>query len=83
MTYRIDQRKVSGVVQEANAALSGKDFNHGEVALGLAELIGRIIVEAVNNPIQAQELTAVVVNHIGTTVRIGAEAREKRIITGL
>ena len=83
MSYQIDQRKVAGVVQEANAALNAKGFNHGEVVLGLSELMGRIIVEACQNPIQAKELMQVAVNHIGLTVKIGAEARETRIITGV
>lgn len=81
--YQIDQRKVAGVVIEANAALNGKGFNHGEVVLGLAELIGRIVVEAVDNHIQAQELLKVVAAHIEQTVKIGAQAQEKRIITGV
>jgi hypothetical protein len=83
MSYQVDQRKVAGVVIEANAALSGKDFNHGEVIIGLAELIGRIIVEASDNGIQAKELAQVAANHIGLTIKVGAEATEKRIITGV
>ena len=80
MSYQIDQRKVAGVVIEANSAISGKGFNHGEVVLGLAELLGRTIVAAVGDSIQAQELLKVAVNHMGTTIRIGAEAQDKRII---
>lgn len=83
MSYQIDQRKVAGVVIEANAALNAKGFNHGEVILGLAELIGRIIVDASDNGIQAKELAQVAANHIGLTIKIGAEATEKRIITGV
>lgn len=83
MSYQIDQRKVAGVVIEANLALQGKDFNHGEVVLGLAELVGRVIVEACDNGIQAKELAQVAANHIGMTIKIGAEATEKRIITGV
>ena len=71
------------MVIETNAALNNKDFNHGEVIIGLAELIGRIIVEAADNGIQAKELAQVAANHIGLTIKIGAEAREKRIITGV
>jgi len=81
--YNIDQRKVTGVVIEANAALTNKNFNHGEVVLGLSELIGRVIVEAVDNPIQAKELMQVCAAHIDRTIKVGAEAREKRIITGV
>ena len=83
MSYQIDQRKVAGVVVETNLALTNKDFNHGEVILGLAELIGRIIVEACDNGIQAKELAQVAANHIGMTIKVGAEATEKRIITGV
>lgn len=83
MSYQIDQRKVAGVVIETNLALTGKDFNHGEVIIGLAELIGRIIVDASDNGIQAKELMGVAVNHIGLTIKVGAEATEKRIITGV
>jgi hypothetical protein len=83
MSYQIDQRKVAGVVVETNLALQGKDFNHGEVILGLAELTGRVIVEACDNPLQAAELMKVATNHTALTVKIGAEATEKRIITGV
>jgi hypothetical protein len=83
MSYQIDQRKVAGVVIEANRALNGKDFNHGEVVLGLSELVGRVIVEATQNPIQAKELMKVAAAHINTTVVIGAQAREKPQILGV
>lgn len=80
MAYQIDQRKVTGVVLEANSVLNNKGFNHGEVIIGLAELIGRIIVEASDGAIQAKELTKVAVVHIENTIKIGGEAREKSLI---
>jgi len=83
MSYQIDQRKVAGVVVETNQTLSGKGFNHGEIIIGLSELIGRIIVDAAENGIQAKELAQVAANHIGLTIKVGAEATEKRIITGV
>lgn len=83
MSYQIDQRKVVGVVIEANAALNDKGFNHGEVILGLSELVGRIIVEAAETQLQASELLNVAVAHMGKTIKIGAEAQDKRIITGV
>lgn len=82
MSYKIDQRRVTGVVIEANAALTNKDFNHGEIVIGLSELIGRVIVEVADNEFQATELVKVAKNHLETTVKIGAQAREKNIITG-
>lgn len=81
MAYQIDQRKVVGVVLEAHAALVDKSFNHGEVVIGLAELIGRTIVEVAESSIQSAELMKVAMEHIERTIRIGAEATEKRIIT--
>ena len=83
MSYQIDQRKVVGVVLEANSALNDKGFNHGEVILGLSELVGRIIVEAAETQLQASELLNVAVAHMGKTIKIGAEAQDKRIITGV
>lgn len=81
MTYKIDQRKVVGVLLEANGAISDKGFNHGEVIIGLAELIGRTIVEVAETSIQSGELMKVAITHIESTIRIGAAAQEKRIIT--
>ena len=80
MGYQIEPRKVAGVVVEANAALSNKDFNQGEVVLGLAELIGRLIVETAENSIQMKELVAVVEKHLEQTIRIGSQAVGKSLI---
>lgn len=77
MSYQIDPRKVAGVVVEANNALQGKPFNHGEVIVGVAELLGRVIVEAGRHHIQHDELKKVAFDHIDRTVRIGAFATEK------
>lgn len=82
MGYQIEPRKVAGVVIEANAALVNKDFNQGEVILGLAELIGRIIVESCDNSLQAKDLVKVVEEHLAKTIFIGSQATGKsRIIT--
>lgn len=80
MAYQIDQAKVVGVVIEANGALTDKGFNHGEIIIGLAELIGRVIVEAADTNIQAKELVKVVMSHMDRTITIGAHASGKSII---
>lgn len=80
MAYEIEQRKVAGVVVEANRALAGKDFNHGEIVLGLAELLGRVIVEAAENHIQTKELLDVVQDHIVKTIQVGNAATGKSLI---
>jgi len=81
MSYEIDQRKVVGVVLEANGALGDKGFNHGEIILGLSELIGRVIVEASDTSVQAGELMKVAITHMEKTIRVGAEATGKQQIT--
>lgn len=81
MSYEIDQRKVVGVVLEANGALGDKGFNHGEIILGLSELIGRVIVEASDTSVKAGELMKVAIAHMEKTIRVGAEATGKQQIT--
>jgi hypothetical protein len=80
MSYQIEPRKVAGVVKEASAALEGKDFNHGEVLVGLAELLGRVIVDVGTHHIQMDDMKKVVIDHLERTVRIGAHATEKSIV---
>lgn len=80
MAYNIEPRKVVGVVTEANRALEGKGFNHGEVVIGLTELLGRIVVDAAKTEIQARELIKVIHSHLDTTVKIGSQATNKGII---
>ncbi|MFZ9326823.1 MAG: hypothetical protein ACO24H_05115 [Polynucleobacter sp.] len=83
MAYEIEARKVAGVIIEANEALNGKGFNHGEVILGLSELIGRIIVECSETSIQTQELVKVVETHLAKTIQIGSQATQKSLIQGV
>lgn len=83
MAYQIDAHRVAAVVVEANRALDGKNFNHGEAILGLSELIGRVIVSVAKNKIQADEMRDIVMTHLNRTILIGAEAQDKRIITEL
>ena len=80
MSYQIEPRKVAGVVVECNSALTNKGFNHGEVLVGLAELIGRTIVEISKTSIQADELLQVVDEHIKRTIAVGSQAQEKSLI---
>lgn len=80
MTYQIEPRKVAGVVREASAALEGKGFNHGEVLVGLAELLGRVIVDVGTHHIQMDDMKKVVIDHLDRTIRIGAHATEKSVV---
>ena len=80
MSYRIERSKVMGVVKEASAALEGKNFNHGEVVVGLTELLGRVIVDVCAGHTQIDDMKKVAVDHLERTVRIGAHATEKSIV---
>jgi hypothetical protein len=81
MSYKIESRKVAGVVREASAAIEGKGFNHGEVLVGLSELLGRVIVDVGTHHIQMDDMKKVVIDHLERTIRIGAYATEKSVVT--
>jgi hypothetical protein len=80
MAYKIEPRKVAGVILEANQALNGKGFNHGEVIVGLSELLGRIVVECSKTSIQTQEMVKVIESHLAKTIEIGSQATQKSLI---
>jgi hypothetical protein len=80
MNVQIDQRKVAGVVIEASRILADKGFNRGEIILGLAELIGRVIVDTAQTDIQAAELSKVAVSHMSKAIEIGVEAGKSSIV---
>jgi len=86
MNVQIEQRKVAGVAIEASRILADKGFNRGEIILGLSELIGRTIVDSVQDTLQAEELMKIVGGHIAKTIDIGIQAAkgtQSSIITGV
>lgn len=80
MSYRIEPRKVAGVVAECNNTIIKLQANHGEVLLGLSELLGRIIVDVSNSPIQYDEVWKIVEARLMDTVTIGAAAKGVKVI---
>lgn len=76
MGYEIDRRKVMGVILETDTALKGQGFNQGEVIVGLAELIGKVIVRTARTSIQMEEMKQVVVNHLERTIHHVSQATE-------
>lgn len=86
MNVQIEQRKVVGVVTEASRILADKGFNRGEIILGLSELLGRVIVDSVQDTLQAEELMKIVGAHISKTIDIGVQrtkGSQSSIITGV
>ena len=80
MAYQIDPRKVAGVILETNQILNGRGFNHGEVIIGLSELLGRIVVECSKNAIQTKEMVKIIESQLTKTIEIGSQATQKSII---
>lgn len=80
MAYEIKRDNIIGVARETNAMLRHHKFNHGEVVLGLSELIGHIVADVANNRIQADELINLAVGHIRGTVQKVAEVEGKPLI---
>lgn len=74
-SINIEPRKVAGVIVECNRALMGQGFNQAEAMIGLAELIGRLIVEVSKGPTQTEELMRVTREHIEATVSAGLAAK--------
>ena len=80
MKYVIEPRKVACVVVECNNVIKDKQFNHGEVILGLAELLGRIVVDASSTTTQADEMYALAQQHLADTIKVGLAARGSSLI---
>jgi hypothetical protein len=81
-TVNIDSRKVAGVVKEGLRLVSDKGFARAEIIIGLAELLGRIIVDSAETNTQAEELAKIAHNHTDISIGIGLRASQK-IITGV
>lgn len=72
-----------GVVLEADAALKGHAFNDGEVLVGLAELIGKIIVKPGRTTIQMGDMQKVVVDHLDRTIKaVGSTMENNELYRG-
>jgi hypothetical protein len=78
-TIKIDERKVIGVVKSALSLVADKGFARTEIIIGLAETLGRIIVESSENSLQAEELAKIAHNHTDITIQIGLRATNKTI----
>lgn len=79
-TMNIDERKVAGVVKAGLTLVSDKGFSRAEIIIGIAELLGRIIVDSAETSIQAEELAKIAHNHTDISIGIGLRATNKSII---
>lgn len=76
----IDARKVAGVVKAGLVIVGDKGFSRAEIIIGLAELLGRLIVESSETSLQAEELAKIAHNHTDISIGIGLRATNKSII---
>lgn len=67
----VDPYKVAGVVKEVSQILASKGFSRLDLIIGLAEVTGRVIVDASETQIQAKELSAVAFGHLSQTITVG------------
>jgi len=76
MEISVNKEKIAGVWRTAGDAISNKGFQTPEVLFGLAELIGRVLVDHTDGTvIQKLDTLKTLVEHADRTVRIGCHNR--------
>lgn len=75
--------KVADVVKTIAQALSSKGFSFPEVIIGTSEFLGRTIVETCDTYPQMQDLVDATHDHMGNTVIVGVQARQKNGVISL
>lgn len=76
MEVTLNKGKIAGVVKAAGESVSNRGFETPEVLFGLAELIGRILVDHAGGTIvQKLEMLKPIVEHAERTVRVGCIAK--------
>lgn len=73
--YDVVPGNVAWAAQKVVQALDGGNFNHGEVILGVAEALGRIVVNIAETPVQGGQCLQVIVNHLNETMQAGFTAK--------
>lgn len=77
MEVTLNKDNVNAVWRTAGAAVSDKGFGTAEVLFGLAELIGRVLVEHTGGTIiEKQDAIRPIMEHIERTVRVGCIAKQ-------
>lgn len=75
MSYEVTPGNVTWVCENVLKSIHDGQFNHGEVMLGIAEALGRVIMNAAETPVQGMSAVEVVSAHLRTTMRAGFIAR--------
>ncbi len=76
MEISLDKGKIAGVVRVAGEAVSNRGFETPEVLFGLAELIGRVVVDHTGGTIISKlDTLKYLVEHAERTIRVGCIAK--------
>lgn len=75
MAYEVTPGNVTWVCENVLKSIRDGQFNHGEVILGVAEALGRIIITSAGTPIQGASAMQVVVDHLNASLAAGYTAR--------
>lgn len=75
MSYEITPGNVEWVKHRVSTALDGGQFNTGEVIIGVAEVLGRIIVGTAGTPVQGAQCMQIITDHLTRTLQAGYAAK--------
>lgn len=75
MAYEVQPGNVEWVCSRVLKSLDGGQFNHGEVILGIAEALGRVVVSSAETPVQGTQAAQVILAHLNSTIAAGYSAK--------
>lgn len=77
MEVSLNKDRIAAAWRAAGAAVSDRGFETPEVLFGLAELIGRVLVEHTGGTvIEKLDVATSIFEHIERTVRVGCIAKQ-------
>lgn len=75
MSYDVSPGNIEWVKTRVMQALDGGQFNIGEVIMGVAEALGRVVVANSETPVQAGQCLQIIVDHLNRTMHAGYTAK--------
>lgn len=75
MAYEVVPGNITWVCENVLKSVNDGQFNHGEVILGVAEALGRIVIASAETPVQGASALQACIDHLRTTLAAGYSAR--------
>jgi len=75
MAYEVTPGNVTWVCENVLKSINDGQFNHGEVILGMAEALGRVVISSAKTPVQGASALQACIDHLRTTLAAGYSAR--------